>query len=132
MCGRYTLRSSPSKIGKAFHLADIPDFSPRYNVAPTQQVLAIRQREGKLEASFLHWGLVPSWANDPSIGNRLINARAETVADKPSFRSAFKRHRCLVIADGFYEWKKTDKAKEPYYIRLKKDQPFAFAGLTEP
>ena len=131
MCGRFTLRSSPSKIAEAFHLAGVPELSPRFNVAPTQQVLVIQEREEKRVGAFLHWGLIPSWAKDPSIGNRMINARAESVADKPSFRSAFKRHRCLVVADGFYEWKKSGKAKQPYYIRLKKDQPFAFAGLAE-
>ncbi len=131
MCGRYTLRSSPRAIAEAFGLTYLPDLQPRYNVAPTQQVLAIQQRDGKRQGSLLHWGLIPSWADDPAIGNRMINARAESVADKPSFRSAFKKSRCLVAADGFYEWQKTGKAKQPYYIRLKKDQPFAFAGLAE-
>ena len=131
MCGRYTLRSSPQAVAKAFQLSDVPDFSPRDNIAHTQQLLAIRQRDGSSEAPFLHWGLVPSWADDPSIGNRMINARAESVADKPSFRSAFKRGRCLIVADGFYEWQKTGKAKQPFYIRLKQDHPFAFDGLAE-
>jgi putative SOS response-associated peptidase YedK len=131
MCSRFTLRTSPQAVAKAFHLDDIPDFSPRYNVAPTQQVLAIRLQDGKRQSSFLHWGLIPSWADDPSIGNRMINARAETVADKPSFRSAFKRGRCLVVADGFYEWQKAGKAKQPFHIRFKEDHPFAFAGLAE-
>ena len=131
MCGRYTLRSSPQAVAKAFQLSDVPDFSPRYNIAPTQQVLTIRQRDGARQASFMHWGLIPSWADDPSIGNRMINARAESVADKPSFRSAFKRGRCLIVADGFYEWQKTGNAKQPFYIRLKQERPFAFAGLAE-
>jgi putative SOS response-associated peptidase YedK len=107
------------------------DIRPRYNVAPMQQVLAIRPRDGKRHAELLRWGLVPSWADDPKIGNRLINARADTVASKPSFRSAFKRGRCLVLADGFYEWKAAGKAKQPFFIRLKSDEPFAFAGLSE-
>jgi putative SOS response-associated peptidase YedK len=133
MCGRFTLRTSPQEVAKAFQLADadVPLFSPRYNIAPTQQVLAIRLRDGKRRASFLHWGLIPSWASDHSVGNRLINARGESVADKPSFRSAFKRSRCLVVTDGSYEWQKTGKAKQPFFIRLKTDQPFAFAGLAE-
>ncbi len=112
-------------------MSDIPLFEPRYNIAPTQSVAAIRLRDGRRQLSFLHWGLIPSWANDASIGNRLINARADAVADKPSFRSAFKKSRCLVVADGFYEWKKAGKAKRPFYIRLKDEQPFAFAGLAE-
>lgn len=131
MCGRYTLRTSPQAVAKAFQLQLVPDFSPRYNNAPTQQVLTIREHDGSRQALFMHWGLIPSWADDPSIGNRMINARAESVADKPSFRSAFKRSRCLIVADGFYEWQKTGKAKQPSFIRLKQDRPFAFAGLAE-
>jgi putative SOS response-associated peptidase YedK len=112
--------------------ADVPPFSPRYNIAPTQQVLAIRLRDGKRQASMLHWGLTPSWADDPAIGNRMINARADSVAIKPSFWSAFKKSRCLVVADGFYEWQKTDDgAKQPYCIRRKDNGPFAIAGLAE-
>lgn len=131
MCGRFTPRTSPQAVAKAFALADVAEFSPRYNVAPTQQVLAIRLHEGKRQASFLHWGLIPSRADDPKIGYRMINARADGVATKPSFRSAFKRSRCLIVADGFYEWKKTDGAKQPYFARLNSDKPFAFAGLAE-
>jgi putative SOS response-associated peptidase YedK len=132
MCGRFTLRTSPQEVAKAFQLDGVPEFSPRYNIAPTQQVLAIRLHDDKRQAEFLHWGLVPSWASGPSVGNRLVNARGESVADKPSFRSAFKRSRYLVVTDGFYEWQKTDKkAKQPFFIRLMKDQPFAFAGLAE-
>ena len=131
MCGRYTLRSSPKAIAEAFGLAALPDLRPRYNIAPTQQVLTILLDHGKRQAQLRRWGLVPSWAKDPSIGYKLINARAGGVADKPSFRSAFKRGRCLVVADGFYEWKKIGKAKQPYFIRLKTEKPFAFAGLCE-
>jgi putative SOS response-associated peptidase YedK len=131
MCGRFTLRSSPQAVAKAFHLAEVPEFSARYNIAPTQRMLAIRLQDGKRQASFLHWGLIPSWANDPSIGNRMINARADGVAIKPSFRSAYKKSRCLIVADGFYEWQKTGKAKQPFYIRLKEERPIAFAGLAE-
>jgi putative SOS response-associated peptidase YedK len=133
MCGRFTLRVSAQEVAKVFQVAvaDLPLFSPRFNVAPTQQVLAIRLRDGKRQASFHQWGLIPSWADDPKIGYRMINARADGVAVKPSFRSAFKRGRCLIVADGFYEWKKNGKAKQPYFIRLKSDKPFAFAGLAE-
>ena len=109
----------------------LPIFTPRYNIAPTQQVLAIRQRGEVREAVELQWGLIPSWADDPKIGNRLINARADTVATKPAFRQAFKRRRCLILADGFYEWQKVGKAKQPYLIHRPDDQPFAFAGLWE-
>ena len=133
MCGRFTLRTSPRAVAEAFGLSDTPLFEPRYNIAPTQQVAAIRldPQSGTRQLSFLKWGLIPSWADDPSIGNRMINARADTVAIKPSFRLAFKRGRCLVVADGFYEWKKVGTAKQPFYIRLKDEKPFAFAGLTE-
>jgi putative SOS response-associated peptidase YedK len=131
MCGRFTLRTSPQKVADQFDLADVPAFSPRFNVAPTQQVLAVRLKDGARCPAFLRWGLIPSWAKDTKIGNSLINARADGVADKPSFRSAFKRGRCLVVADGFYEWRKDGKAKQPFFIRMKDDRPFAFAGLSE-
>jgi len=131
MCGRFTLRTSPRSVADAFGLNDVPLFEPRYNIAPTQPVAAIQLQDGHRQLSFLRWGLIPSWADDPSIGNRMINARAEGVADKPSFRSAFKKSRCLIVADGFYEWKKLDKSKQPYYIKLQDECPFAFAGLAE-
>ena len=133
MCGRFTLRTPTKDIVRAFGLADAPDLKPRYNIAPTQQVAAIKldPETGTRRLSLLRWGLIPSWADDPSIGNRLINARAETVAIKPTFRSAFKKGRCLIVADGFYEWKKVGKTKQPFFIRLKDDEPFAFAGLLE-
>ena len=131
MCGRFTLRSNQRAIAEVFGLADIPLIEPRYNVAPSQAVAAIKLHEGQRRLSFLKWGLVPSWADDPSIGNRMLNARSETVAEKPAFRSAFKKHRCLIVADGFYEWQKNGKAKQPFYIRLKDGRPFAFAGLAE-
>jgi putative SOS response-associated peptidase YedK len=133
MCGRFTLRTPTKAIVEAFDLTEALDLSPRHNIAPTQQVAAIRldphQRTRQL--SLLRWGLVPSWADDPAIGNRLINARAETVAVKPAFRHAFQKGRCLVLADGFYEWKKTGSTKQPFYVRLRDDGPFAFAGLSE-
>ena len=131
MCGRFTLRSSSRVVAQALGLPEIPLFQPRYNIAPTQTVAAIRLNDGARQPSFLHWGLVPSWAGNPSVGNKMINARAETVAEKPAFRSAFKKRRCLVVADGFYEWKKEGKPKPAFFIRLKDERPFAFAGLAE-
>lgn len=105
---------------------------PRYNIAPTQFVAAIRRNEDQLnEFTMLRWGLVPFWAKDPAIGNRMINARAETVAEKPSFRTAYRKRRCLILADGFYEWRKEGDGKTPYFISLANGQPFAFAGLWE-
>jgi putative SOS response-associated peptidase YedK len=106
---------------------------PRYNIAPTQQVAAIRTHAGspQRELAWMRWGLIPSWADDPAIGNRMINARGETLAEKPAYREAFRRRRCLIPADGFYEWKQGAKPKQPNYIYLKNEQPFAFAGLWE-
>jgi len=131
MCGRYVVKSPSVKLKVKFHLDDVPLFEPRYNVAPTQLVPAVRQEDGKRRLAMLRWGLIPSWAKDAKIGYRLINARADTVATKPSFRSAFKRRRCLVPADGFYEWKRDDKVKQPFFIHRKDEEPFAFAGLWE-
>src|SRR5688572_13100900 len=132
MCGRYTLFRLEQLL-QQLHLAPPPaGVSPRYNIAPTQPVLTLTN-EHPDRLDYFRWGLVPSWAKDPSIGNRLINARAETLADKPAFRSAFKRRRCLVPADGFYEWRKEPdgKTRTPMYIRLKGGEPFMFAGLWE-
>jgi putative SOS response-associated peptidase YedK len=134
MCGRFTLRTSASDVAKAFQLATSPELFPRYNIAPTQRVLAILLHDGHREGEMLHWGLIPSWAEEPSIGQRMINARAEGIAAKPAFRSAFRKSRCLIVADGFYEWKKPDEAKQPkqpYLLRMKSAQLFAFAGLAE-
>ena len=133
MCGRFTLRANLNRILDEFAAeASGLEWSPRFNIAPTQQVLAIRLKDGARTLSAAKWGLFPSWAKDAKIGNSLINARADGVADKPSFRSAFKRGRCLVVADGFYEWQKVDaKSKQPYFIHMKDDRPFAFAGLCE-
>ena len=133
MCGRFTLRTPTKAIVEAFGLVDAFDLKPRFNIAPTQQVAAVRldPETGTRQLSMYRWGLVPSWADDPSIGYRMINARAESVAIKPAFRSAFKKGRCLIVADGFYEWKKVGKSKQPFFIRLKDDEPFAFAGLSE-
>jgi putative SOS response-associated peptidase YedK len=134
MCGRYTLAESPRKLAKRFDVPQTPDLpfdGERYNIAPTQQLPIIRSIDNKRDMILARWGLIPSWAKDIKVGNRLINARADTVASKPSFRAAFKARRCLVPADGFYEWHKTEDGKQPYYIRLKEREPFAFAGLWE-
>jgi putative SOS response-associated peptidase YedK len=133
MCGRFTLRTPARDLVEIFELLREPDLSPRYNVAPTQNVAVVRQDGKSRELSMMRWGLVPSWSKDPKAGPPLINARSETIATKPSFRTAFKRRRCLIPADGFYEWqKKADsKTKIPHYIRMAKDRAFAFAGLWE-
>jgi putative SOS response-associated peptidase YedK len=131
MCGRYVIKSPSAKLKVKFRLDDVPLFEPRYNVAPTQTVPAVRADDDLRHLTMLRWGLIPSWAKDAKIGYRLINARSETVATKPSFRSAFKKRRCLIAADGFYEWKKLDKGKQPFFIHLKDDKPLAFAGLRE-
>jgi putative SOS response-associated peptidase YedK len=131
MCGRFTLRARLQKIAEAFAVENVPAIGPRYNIAPTQQVLAIRANHGIRTAALLRWGLVPSWAKDLKIGNATINARAESVATKPAFRAAFKARRCLIVADGFYEWRKGGKTKQPFFIHRRDDEPFAFAGLWE-
>jgi putative SOS response-associated peptidase YedK len=132
MCGRYTLRTAVDTLAERFEIDDAPSsVAASYNVAPTQGVATVLVEDGKRKLERLHWGLIPSWADNPSIGNKMINARAETVAEKPSFRKAFKNHRCLVLADGFYEWQKTANGKQPYYIRMEDGSPFAFAGLWE-
>lgn len=133
MCGRFTLNTSASRLADAFGGAPADYPEARYNIAPSQAVAAVRARPGgsTREAVMLRWGLIPSWAKDPVIGNRMINARAESVADKPSFRAAFRRRRCLVPADGFYEWQKCNGAKQPFCIVRADGAPFAFAGLWE-
>jgi putative SOS response-associated peptidase YedK len=132
MCGRFTLRTPPKDLVEVFQLLRTLEMTPRFNIAPTQPVAVVRQGTTCREMSLMRWGLIPSWAKDMKIGASLINARADTLATKPSFRTAFKRRRCLIPADGFYEWKKGEgKTKQPFYIRLKKDYPFAFAGLWE-
>jgi putative SOS response-associated peptidase YedK len=132
MCGRLTIRANLNRILQEFAAEGLIDeeWAPRYNVAPTQKLLTISLRDGRRTLVPRKWGLVPSWANDPKIGNSLINARADTVADKPAFRSSFNKHRCLVVADGFYEWKKIDGKKQPYFICMRDERPFAFAGLA--
>jgi putative SOS response-associated peptidase YedK len=131
MCGRFARKSDPRKLAKEFRVAEAPEAESSYNVAPTHNILAVRQNDDGREMTFLKWGLVPSWAKDASIGAKLINARAETVEEKPSFRDAFRRRRCIVPADGFYEWKREGDRKQPFFFRLKDERPFGFAGLWE-
>ncbi len=132
MCGRFTLRTPTETIAAMFDGLRIPQLTPRYNICPTQPVLCVRQsRTGENEAVNLRWGLVPFWAKELKIGASLINARSETAETKPSFRAAFKSRRCLVLADGFYEWKLEGKQKQPYYVSRRDDQPFCLAGLWE-
>ncbi|GHH99155.1 SOS response-associated peptidase [Neobacillus kokaensis] len=135
MCGRFTLTASIEQIIDRFDIQaflDEENFSPSYNIAPSQMVLAVINNGKANRMGFLKWGLIPPWAKDPSIGNKLINARAETLAEKPSFKNAFKKKRCLIIADSFYEWKRhEDKTKTPMRIKLKSDELFAMAGIWE-
>ncbi len=131
MCGRFAFYSPAEATAALFGASASFDVRPRYNIAPTQDIAAIRDSEEGRELVMLRWGLVPSWARDASIGNRMINARAETVAEKPSYRAAFRRRRCIVLADGFYEWRRQNDAKTPYFISLAGGEPFALAGLWE-
>jgi putative SOS response-associated peptidase YedK len=131
MCGRFAQKSPRAKITKKFKVEEVPPLAERYNVAPTQAVLAIREASGGREATLLKWGLVPRWAKDPGIGNKLINARSETVTEKPSFREAFSRRRCLVPVDGFFEWSRRGDRKRPFYFHMRDGEPFAIAGLWE-
>ncbi len=132
MCGRYTLTLPLSELVDSFHVPPPEfDFQPRYNIAPTQDVPVVAQdREGR-RMGLLRWGLVPFWADDPRIGNRLINARSETVAEKPAFRQPFRRRRCLIPADGFFEWKKEKEGKTPYWIHPSRGRLFAMAGIWD-
>ena len=133
MCGRFVLRASPQNLQTLFDLDEALTTGPRYNIAPTQPVLAVRASpHGAIrEATFLNWGLIPFWAKDPKIGSRMINARSETAAEKPSFRAAFKYRRCIVPADGFFEWRKAEGGKQPYLIGLESGGIFGIAGLWE-
>lgn len=132
MCGRFTLTADPETIRRVFNLDSVPEqVVGRYNIAPSQPV-AVITNENPRELTFHRWGLIPSWSKDPTIGSRMINARAETAFEKPAFRAAFKRRRCLIPANGFYEWQKRGKnEKAPMYINLKDHALFAFAGLWE-
>lgn len=133
MCGRYTLRTHLNQLLQLYAAQSQIEWEPRYNIAPTQQVAAVRSIPDSTsrELVLLRWGLVPAWADDLKIGNHMINARAETLAEKPSFKTALRRRRCLVLADGFYEWRQEGKVKQPLFIRMKDAKPFAFAGLWE-
>ena len=133
MCGRFTLSSAPELLARHFDLEQPPDLAPRFNIAPTQDVATVRASEARAKRvlELRRWGLIPRWAKDPSIGNRMINARAETIAEKPAVREAFRLRRCLVPADGFYEWASGSTARQPYHIRLVEGSPFAMAGLWE-
>lgn len=133
MCGRFTLKASPQEIAQLMPGLKADRWqAPRYNIAPSQQVATVLN-DGNMEVVLTRWGLIPSWAKDPEIGNRTINARAETLLEKPSFRTPFQRQRCLILADGFYEWKHVpgQTKRVPFYFRLKSGKPFAFAGLWD-
>lgn len=142
MCGRYAFFTPSEAITRLFAVSEVHahDLAPRYNIAPTQEVPIVRvspfldadeAREPVRELALARWGLVPFWAKDPSIGNRMINARGETVAQKPAFRAAFRKRRCLVPADGYFEWQKTESGKQPWYIHAAGGEPLALAGLWE-
>ena len=131
MCGRFTLTTPGDTLAEIFELSEVPDLPPRYNIAPSEPVATVRLTAGHAprEMVLLRWGLIPHWAKDPGVGAKMINARSETVATNPSFRSAFRRRRCLVPATGFYEWQRQERRKQPVYIRMHDWHPFAFAGL---
>jgi putative SOS response-associated peptidase YedK len=133
MCGRFVLMTPARSLARHFELAEEPELEPRYNIAPTQLVAVIRWEPDSAQRELIlqRWGLIPSWAKDPSIAAKLINARAETVAQKPAFKAAFRRRRCLVPADGFYEWRNLSRDKQPYYFGMASREPLAFAGLWE-
>ena len=132
MCGRFVLISDLKNIQKNFNVRNMScQYQPSWNIVPNQLIPAIINYNGENQLICFRWGLIPSWSKDPSIASKLINARAETVDKKPSFRDAFKKRRCLIVADGFYEWRKDGKGKEPLYYYLKPGRPFGFAGLYE-
>jgi putative SOS response-associated peptidase YedK len=132
MCGRYALAASSPDLAKWFHIDETINFAPRVNIAPTDMVPAIRQRpDGRREIVGLHWGLIPYWSHDPKSGARAINARTESVAEKPAFRDPFRKRRCLIPASGFYEWKKVGRAKLPYLIHPRDGSLMALAGLWD-
>ncbi len=132
MCGRFAFYSPSEAAAALFGVSASVEVKPRYNIAPTQLIAAIRDGDNReRELVMLRWGLVPFWAKDPSIGNKMINARAETVAEKPAYRAAYRHRRCIVLADGFYEWHKDGDVKTPYFISLASGEPFALAGLWE-
>jgi putative SOS response-associated peptidase YedK len=131
MCGRYAITSAPEAIRALFRYDERPNFPPRYNVAPTQPIPIVRLIDGKRAFALMRWGLIPAWVKDPKTFSLLINARGESVTEKPAFRNAMKRRRCLIPADGFYEWTQVGERKRPYFVRPKAGGPMAFAGLYE-
>lgn len=132
MCGRYAFFAPADAVRRWFGVPFVPELAPRWNIAPTQDVPVVREREpGQREVALLRWGLVPSWAADPAIGQRMINARAETLAERPAYRSAFRHRRCVVLASGWYEWQKTAAGKQPFFIHRGDGEPLGFAGLWE-
>ncbi|MFO7261371.1 MAG: SOS response-associated peptidase [bacterium] len=132
MCGRYTLASTPEALVEEFGVGGLPgEYRPRYNIAPSQPVLTLVSGKDGPEWRYLRWGLVPFWADDPAIGQRMINARAESVDARPAFRRSFEQRRCLVVADGFYEWRRDPGGRTPIYIRLVTRRPFAMAGIWD-
>jgi putative SOS response-associated peptidase YedK len=131
MCGRFSLAEDILQLQQYFEFELTEEISPRFNIAPSQQILSVISDGQKRRAGTLKWGLVPSWAKDEKIGYKMINARSEGIDEKPSFKHAFKRRRCLILADGFYEWKKNEGSKQPYRFIMKSKEPFAFAGLWE-
>jgi putative SOS response-associated peptidase YedK len=132
MCGRYAFFSPAEAVKRTFALDDFPAMEPRYNIAPTQPVPVLREIEpGRREVAMLHWGLIPSWAREKSVGNRMINARAETLAERPAFRVAFRRRRCVVLADGWYEWQAVASGKQPWFIHSRDGAPMGLAALWE-
>jgi putative SOS response-associated peptidase YedK len=132
MCGRFAFYSPHEAVTRLFGVADAPEIEPRYNIAPTQFIAALRAGEGGHRGlAMLYWGLVPSWAKEQAIGARMINARGETLREKPSFRNAYKRRRCLILADGYYEWQRSGPVKQPYFISFASGEPFGMAGLWE-
>lgn len=132
MCGRFALNETPTRLAEYFHAVGDIKFAPAFNIAPSSRIITVTSdMDEHRHLRQMRWGLIPSWAKDASIANKLINARGETVAEKPSFRSAFKSHRCIIPASGFYEWKTEAGNKNPWYISLKSGEPMAFAGLWE-
>jgi putative SOS response-associated peptidase YedK len=132
MCGRFAFYSPHEAVTRLFGVADAPPIEARYNIAPTQYVAVVRAGDDEGRAvAMLYWGLVPSWAKEKSIGARMINARAETLREKPSFRNAYRRRRCLVLADGYYEWQRSGSVKQPWFMSFADGQPFGMAGLWE-
>src|SRR6187455_2223553 len=131
MCGRYMVISSPEAIRRLFKYPEQPNFPPRYNVAPTQPIPIVRLHEGERQFALVRWGLIPAWVKDPKQISLILQARSDSVVDKPSFRNAMKRRRCLIPADGFYEWNEATEPRRPYVVRPRNGQPVAFAGLWE-